>query len=55
MLRDDGLRQFVLGEQSTGEKTYNVNSTPTFVINEKPLTGAVGFDAFAKAVEAASS
>lgn len=55
VLRDDGLRQFVLAEQAKGEKTYSVNSTPTFVINDKPLAGAVGYDAFAKAVEAASA
>ncbi len=54
-VRDDELKQFVLSEQSEGEKKYGVNSTPTFVINDKPLPGAVGFDAFQKAVEAATA
>jgi protein-disulfide isomerase len=54
-VRDDALKQFVLQEQTDGEKKYGVNSTPTFVINQKPLPGAVDYDTFRKAVEAAAS
>lgn len=54
-VRDEALKQFVLTEQAEGEKKYNVNSTPTFVINDKPLPGAVAYDTFLKAVEAASA
>ena len=54
-VRDDKLKQFVLDEQSQGEKKYAVNSTPTFVINDKAFPGAISFDAFQKAVDAASA
>lgn len=54
-VRDEALKQFVLSEQATGEKKYNVNSTPTFVINEKPLPGAVSYETFLQAVEAATA
>ncbi len=54
-VRDDKLKQFVLDEQSLGEKKYSVNSTPTFVFNDKPTAGAVSYDSFLKAVEAASA
>ncbi len=54
-VRDDALKQFVLTEQAAGDKKYGVNSTPTFVINDKPLPGAVPYETFAKAVEAASA
>lgn len=53
-VRDEALKQFILTEQANGEKKYNVNSTPTFVINDKALPGAVAYDAFLKTVEAAS-
>ena len=54
-IRDDSLKNFILAEQAEGEKKYGVNSTPTFVINGKPTPGAVPFDAFLKAVEAAQA
>ncbi len=54
-VRDDKLKQFVLDEQARGEKTYSVNSTPTFVFNDKPMAGAVPFDTFVKAVTDASA
>ena len=54
-VRDDKLKQFVLDEQTLGEKKYSVNSTPTFVFNDKPTAGAVSYDSFLKAVEAASA
>lgn len=54
-VRDDKLKQFVLDEQAKGEKTYSVNSTPTFVFNDKPTAGAVSFETFAKAVTDASA
>ena len=54
-VRDDKLKQFVLDEQTLGEKKYGVNSTPTFIFNDKPTAGAVSYDTFLKAVEAASA
>ena len=49
-VRDEDLKQFILDEQGEGEKKYKVQSTPTFVINEKPLPGAVPYDTFLKAI-----
>ena len=54
-MKDEALKQFVLSEQAEGEKKYGVNSTPTFVINDKPTPGAVSYNTFLKAVEAAST
>jgi protein-disulfide isomerase len=54
-VRDDKLKQFVLDEQAQSEKKYSVNSTPTFIFNEKPTAGAVPYDTFLKAVESASA
>lgn len=54
-VRDDKLKQFVLDEQAQGEKKYSVNSTPTFVINDKAYPGAISYDAFAKAVAEAAA
>ena len=54
-VRDEALKKHILSEQAEGEKKYNVSSTPTFVINGKPLPGAVSYETFLKAVEAASA
>ena len=54
-IKDDKLRQAILTEQDAGEKKYNVNSTPTFVMNGKATPGEMSYDAFLKAVEAAPS
>ena len=54
-VRDDGLKQFVLTEQAEGDKKYGVDSTPTFVINEKKLPGAVPYETFRQAIEAATA
>lgn len=54
-VRDDKLKQFVLEEQSSGEKQYSVSSTPTFVINGKANAGAMSFENFSKAVDAAAA
>lgn len=54
-IRDNELKQAILAEQDEGEKKYGVNSTPSFIINGKLTAGAVTYDAFLKAVEAATS
>ena len=54
-VRDDQLKQFVLTEQADGEKKYGINSTPTFVMNGKATPGAVSYETFRQAVEAATS
>ncbi len=51
---DSGLRTAILNEQQGGVDKYHVDSTPTFVVNEKPHAGEQTFDAIAKLVSAAS-
>ena len=45
-IADAGLKAAILAEQERGEKTYNVDSTPTFVFNGTPHAGELSFDAF---------
>ena len=47
------LRAFVLNELNEAEKTYKVNSTPTFIINGRKREGAVSFDTFSSWLKAA--
>jgi len=50
---DNALKNAILAEQSAGEERYKVDSTPTFVFNEKPHSGGLSFDAFARLAAAA--
>ena len=54
-IRDDKLKQAILAVQDEGEKKFGVNSTPSFLMNGKLTAGAVSFDGFAKAVDAAAA
>lgn len=51
---DAKLKQAILLAQAEGEKA-GVNSTPSFIMNGKVTSGAVSYDAFAKAVDAATA
>ena len=51
---DSELRRKILAEQKAAEQKFGVNSTPTFIINDKKVAGAIGYDEFLKAVQAAS-
>ena len=56
---DKGLRTAILKAQETAEKTYHVDSTPTFIFNgpgakDRRESGGRSPDEFAKLVEAAS-
>ena len=53
-LADTKLRAFILNEQQVAEKTYNVNATPTFIINGKIMPGAMDYSDFLTAVNQAS-
>ncbi len=53
-INDQGLRDAILAEQKLGEDKYKVDSTPTFVINEKPHAGEQTYDAIAGFVAAAA-
>ena len=52
---DAKLKQAILTAQETAEKKSKVTSTPSFVINDKLVAGAVPYAEFAKAVEAAAA
>jgi len=52
---DAELKRAILTDQDLGEKKFGVNSTPSFVMNGKTTSGAVSYDDFAKAVEAAAA
>ncbi len=47
-IADDALKNAILAEQSAGEARYKVDSTPTFVFNEKPHSGELSFETFAR-------
>ncbi len=51
---DEALRSDILNEQQVGVDKYKVDSTPTFVLNEKPHSGEQSYSAIASLVAAAS-
>ncbi len=51
---DQKLRDAILAEQQGGVDKYKVDSTPTFVVNEKPHAGEQSYDAIAGYVAAAA-
>ncbi|MCI0753764.1 DsbA family protein [Teichococcus vastitatis] len=53
-IADEGLRKAVLETRLKGEQEHKVASTPTFVFNNKPAPGALGFERFAQLVGEAS-
>ncbi len=46
-LADDGLKTALLQAQSEAEQKYNIDSTPTFIINGKPHAGELTYEQFA--------
>lgn len=49
-LADTALKNWIVARQGADQAKYKIDSTPTFVINGKKTTGAVGFEDFAKLV-----
>lgn len=47
-LKDTRLMDAIAGMRMDGEKTHNVNSTPTFVIGNQKISGAESFETFDK-------
>jgi protein-disulfide isomerase len=54
-LANDKLKTFILNGQQEAEKTYNVDSTPTFVVNGKVQPGALEYPDFAALIAAAAA
>jgi protein-disulfide isomerase len=49
-LADDKLKAEILAAQAEAEKKYDINSTPTFIVNGKAHSGEMNFDSFEKMV-----
>jgi len=54
-IADAALKQAILTAQEDAEKKMSVTSTPSFIINGKLTAGAIGYEAFEKAVDAAAA
>ncbi len=54
-LANNKLKTFILGEQQDAEKTYNVDSTPTFIVNGKVQPGALEYPDFAALIASAAT
>lgn len=52
---DADLKRAILTAQEGAEKTMSVTSTPSFIINGKLTPGAIGYEAFEKAIDAAAA
>lgn len=48
-IADDTLKNAILSAQVEAEKKYSIDSTPTFIVNGKPLVGEQTYAAFAAA------
>jgi protein-disulfide isomerase len=47
-----GKYKSVISQQTQLTQSIGVHSTPTFIVNNQPLVGAQGFDAFQQVIEA---
>ena len=54
-LANDKLKAFILQGQQEATTMYNIDSTPTFIINGKIYPGAMEYDDFAAAVSKAAA
>ena len=50
-LNDDKVQDDILNQRIDAQKKYNIESTPTIVINEKKYTGKSNYEQFKKAIE----
>jgi len=50
-LNDEKISDMILNGRIDGHSKYNINSTPTVVINEKKLEGSVNFENIKKKIE----
>jgi protein-disulfide isomerase len=49
-IADNDLRNWILQEQKAGQDRWGIDSTPSFVINDKKYAGEMSFDAFRKLI-----
>ena len=53
-IQDNQLKSQIMLRQKEGQEKYQVNSTPSFIINGKKVSGAIPYDEFAKLLSEAS-
>ncbi len=53
-IADADVRKAILAAQDDAEKKLGVNSTPSFIINGKLVSGAIRFPAFLQAIDSAT-
>jgi protein-disulfide isomerase len=49
-IADTALKSAILAQQAAAEKAYQINSTPTFIVNGRAHSGEMNFDEFEKMV-----
>lgn len=49
-IADTTLKNWILAQQNAAQRTYKIESTPSFVVNGKKVTGTLSFEDFAKLV-----
>jgi protein-disulfide isomerase len=49
---DDDLARAILAQRQEGERQFNIQATPTFVFGTRVVSGAIGFDRFAREAQA---
>lgn len=54
-VEDEAEIDRILERRADGESTYDVNSTPTLIVNGKKLRGSVSYEDFEKVLEQAAS
>ena len=50
-LQDDKVQDDILNQRIEAQKKYQVESTPTIIINEKKYTGNINYKQFKKEIE----
>ena len=52
-IEDEAQANAILERRKHGETTYDIASTPTFIVNGRKVQGALGYEAFSKVLEEA--
>jgi protein-disulfide isomerase len=50
-LKNDNAQDEILNERIQAQKKYNIDSTPTIIVNEKKYSGKVDYNKFKKIIE----
>ena len=50
-LKNDNAQDEILNERIQAQKKYNIDSTPTIIVNEKKYSGKADYNKFKKIIE----